>query len=49
MDFTEFKVQYPEKLHERHNDFPSVPKRMKIEKVENLVANYTTKLSMLYT
>ena len=32
-------VQYLEKLHEVHNDLPFLPKRMKIEKVEKLVAN----------
>ena len=37
--FLEFDVQYIEKLHELHNDLPFVPKRIKIEKVENLVAN----------
>ena len=28
-----------EKLHELHNDFPFLPERLKIEKVEKLVAN----------
>ena len=28
-----------EKLHELHNDLPFLPERMKIEKVEKLVAN----------
>ena len=28
-----------EKLHELHNNSPFLPKRMKIEKVEKLVAN----------
>ena len=32
--FIEANVQYPEKLYELHN-----PKRMKIEKLEKLVAN----------
>ena len=35
----EVDVQYLEKLHERHNDLPFLPERIKIEKVENLVAN----------
>ena len=30
---------YTEKLHELHNDLPILPERMKIEKVEKLVAN----------
>ena len=34
--FLEVDVQYPEKLHELHNDLPFLPERMNIEKVENL-------------
>ena len=37
--FLEVDVQYTEKLHELHNDLPFLPERMKIEKVEKLVAN----------
>ena len=37
--FLEVDVQYPEKLHEIHNDSPFLPKRMKIEKIEKLVTN----------
>ena len=37
--FLEFYVQYPEKLHELHNDIPFLPERMKIEKVEKLIGN----------
>ena len=37
--FLEADVQYPEKLHEFHNDLPFFPERMKIHKVEKLVAN----------
>ena len=37
--FLEVDVQYPEKLHNLHNDLPFSPERMKIEKVEKLVAN----------
>ena len=37
--FLEVDGQYLEKLHERHNDSPFVPEKMKIEKVEKLVAN----------
>ena len=37
--FLEVHVQYLEKLHELHNDFPFLSERMKIEKVEKLVAN----------
>ena len=35
----EVDVQYLEKLYELHNDLPLLPERMKIEKVEKLVAN----------
>ena len=42
-------AQYPEKLHELHNDLPLLPERMKIEKVEKLVANFHDKRSMLFT
>ena len=37
--FLEVDVQYPEKLHELHNDLPFLPERMNIEKVEKLVTN----------
>ena len=38
-DFLEIDVQYTETLHELHNDLPFLTERMKIEKVEKLVAN----------
>ena len=37
--FLEADVQYPEKLHDLHYDLPFLLVKMKIEKVENLVAN----------
>ena len=37
--FIEADVQYPEKLHEHHNDLPFLPERTKIEKIEKLVSN----------
>ena len=37
--FFEVDVQYPKKLHELYNDLQFLPERMKIEKVEKLVAN----------
>ena len=37
--FVEADVQYPQRLHELHNDVPFLPKRMKIEKLEKLLAN----------
>ena len=41
--FLEVDFQYPEKLYEPHNDVPFLPERMRIEKVENLVANLHNK------
>ena len=41
--FPEVNVQYPEKLHELHNDLPLLTERMKIEKVEKLVTNFHDK------
>ena len=37
--FLEVYVQYLEKLHDLHNDLPFLPERIKIEKVEMLVAS----------
>ena len=42
--FLEVDVQYLEKLHELHIDLPFLPDRMKIEKVEKLVANLHDKI-----
>ena len=42
--FLEADVQYLEKLHEFHNDFPFLSERIKIEKVEKLVANLHDKI-----
>ena len=44
--FIEADVQYPEELHEIHNDLPFLPNRMNIEKVE---AKMHDKKKMLYT
>ena len=41
--FLDVDVQYPEKLHELHNDLPFLPERMKIEKVEKLATNFHDK------
>ena len=35
----EVDIQYLEKLHELHNDLLFLPDRMKIENIENLVAD----------
>ena len=43
--FFEVDFQYPGNLHETHNDFPFLPERTKIKKVEKLV---TRKLNMLF-
>ena len=37
--FLEVDVQYPEKLHELHNDLPFLPGRMKLKKVGKVVTN----------
>ena len=37
--FLEVDVQYPEKLHELHNDLLFLPERIKIEKFQKLVSN----------
>ena len=37
--FVKAVIQYPENLHKRDNDLPVLPERIKIEKVEKLVAN----------
>ena len=47
--FLEVDVQYPEKLHELHNDLPFLPERMKIEKSKSLLLIYMTKLNMSFT
>ena len=43
MIFFEADIQYNEKLHEFHNDLPFLTERMKIEKVDNLLANLHNK------
>ena len=45
--FLEVDVQYLEKLHEIHNDLPFLIERMKIEKVEKLLANLHYKTEYL--
>ena len=37
--FFEVDVQYPENLHELHNDLPIFPEIRKVDKVKKLVAN----------
>ena len=49
--FLEIDIHYLEKLHELQNDLLFLPERIKIEKVEKLVANLHDKndLKMTYT
>ena len=49
--FLEIDIQYLEKLHELQNDLLFLTERIKIEKVEKLVANLHDKndLKMTYT
>ena len=42
--FLEIDVQYPEKLHEIHNDLSFLTERIKIEKVKKLVTNFHDKI-----
>ena len=46
--FVEVSIQYIKNLLELYNDLRFLPKRVKIEKLEKLVANYMVKLIMLY-
>ena len=41
--FLEVDSQYPKNLHDTHNDLLFLPEKMKIEKVEKLVANLLDK------
>ena len=41
--FLEFDVQYPEELHELHNDLSFLPERTKIGKTEKGLANFHDK------
>ena len=41
--YLEVDIQYPEILHDLHNDLTFLPERMKIENVERLVANVNDK------
>ena len=47
--FIEVYVQYPEKVHDLHNDLPVLPEIMKIEKVEKLVAKLHYKKRIWYS
>ena len=44
-----FDIQYPEELHEFHNDLPFFPEIIKIKQFKKLATNYMIKLNMLFT
>ena len=46
--FLEVDIPYTEKLGYLQNDLPYLPQRMKIEKVEKLIANLHKKLNALF-
>ena len=46
-NFFKVDVQYPEKLHELHNDLPFLPERIKIRKVEKLLADLHQKIEYI--
>ena len=39
----EVDLKYPENLHDEHNEYPLVPERVKVEKVEKLIPNLMDK------
>ena len=41
--YLESDIQYSENLHNFHNDLPFLPKRMKIERIGKLAANFHDK------
>ena len=43
--FLEVDLQYPEDLHNLHNDYPLAPERIKIGNVEKLIPNLNNKTS----
>ncbi|XP_065667559.1 uncharacterized protein LOC136087872 [Hydra vulgaris] len=42
----EVDLDYPESLHDEHNDYPLAPKRVKVNKVEKLIPNLNQKKIM---
>ena len=47
--FLKIDVQYSENVHNLHNDLPFLPRRIKIERVENCLLIYIIKLNTLFT
>ena len=45
----EVDLEYPESLHDRHNDYPLAPETVTANKVEKLIPNLRNKISMLFT
>ena len=41
--FLEVDLEYPEDLHDPHNDYPLAPERIKIGNVEKLIPNLNNK------
>ena len=41
--FLEVDLEYPEQLHDLHNDYPLAPERIKICNVEKLIPNLNNK------
>ena len=41
--FLEVDLEYPEQLHDLHNDYPFAPERIKIGNVEKLIPNLNNK------
>ena len=41
--FLEVDLEYPEDLHDLHNDYPLVPERVKIENIDKLIPNLNNK------
>ena len=45
----EVDLDYPEKLHDLHNDYPLAPERLRRDRVEKLIPNLLDKKNMLFT